>query len=413
MPALSLCFRIHQPYQFKNYGFNDIGKLHTYEDKVAMAAIMDELADNCYLPANRILLEQIKKTKGKFRFAFSISGTTLELFEEFRPDLINSFRQLVKTGCVEILGETFYNSLSWIHSENEFERQVKKHEALVKRTFDYEPVVFRNTELLYNNEFAKYIAALGYRGLVTDGNSNILEGRSPNQVYAAPDNGDFGILLRNAELSEDIACWFGKAKGSRYALTAEKFAERVFHNNTDNSCSINAFLDYETFGIHKTAGNGIFRFLEEIPHAILVNPRYSFKTPAESLDHCYPKDIYDVPGIISINSGTAETELWHDNIRQNNLIKKLYKLENLVQEAEDDRILNTWGKLQSADHFCFIEGCSQGEKDMYRFINKTGYTIEKYKQFSNILTDFEILLIRNNVEKNRSRFSQYLSSMLF
>lgn len=413
MPSLSLCFRIHQPYQFKSYGFNDIGKLHAYEDKVAMASIMNDLAENCYLPANKILFEQLKKEKGKFRVAFSISGTTLELFEEFRPDLIKSFRQLVQTGCVEILGETFYNSLSWLHSKTEFDRQVKKHDALIKEMFDYEPVVFRNTELIYDNELAKHVAVMGYKGLMTDGNQNILKGRSPNQAYAAPDNGDFGILLRNAELSEDISCWFGKAKASRYALTAEKFAERIFNCHPGNSCSINVFLDYETFGIHKTAQNGIFRFLQEIPGYVLTNPHYNFKTPVEALDLCYPKDIYDVPSTTSMADNMNKSEDWYSNIKQNNILKKLYKLENLVTETDDERLINTWGKLQSADHFSFIEDCSRSEKDMYRFINQTGYSIEKYKQFSNILTDFEILLIKNNVEKNRSRFSQYLNTMLF
>lgn len=413
MPSLSLCFRIHQPYQFKNYGFNDIGKLHTYEDKVSMSGIMDELAENCYLPANKILLEQLKKGKGKFKVAFSISGTTLQLFEEFRPDLVRSFRELVQTGYVEILGETFYNSLSWLYSKTEFNRQVKKHEVLIREMFDFEPLIFRNTELMYDNELAKHLAELGYKGMITDGNYNILKGRTPNQTYAAPDNGDFGILLRNAELSEDIACWFGRAKGSRYALTAEKFAERVFNNHTTNSCTVNIFLDYETFGIHKTAQNGIFRFLEEIPGAILANPQYSFKTPFEAMDHCYPKDIYDSPSVTTMNNDSNENSTWCENIKQNNILRKLYKLENLVTETDDEKLINTWGKLQSADHFNFIRGRRQDEADIYKFTNQTKDSIEKYQQYANILTDFEISLIKNSVEKNRSRFSHHLSSMLF
>lgn len=413
MPSVSLCFRIHQPYQFKEYGFNDIGQLHTYEDKVAMAAIMDNLADNCYLPANTILLDQVKKSAGKFRFAFSISGTTLELFEQFRPDLIKSFRKLIETGCVEILGETYYNSLSWLHSETEFNRQVKKHDELVKELFGIEPFVFCNTELVYDNNLAKHIAGLGYKGIIGEGNSNILKNRSPNQTYASPDNGDFGIMLRNAALSNEIAGWVGKAKGSLYTLTAEKFSNRVFYNHPEDSCSINLFLDYETFGIHKTSQTGIFNFLEELPVAILSNQHYCFKTPVEVLDKCYPKDIYNVPGITSLQGNSTDTGKWTENLKQNNILKKLYKLERMVTDSNDERILDTWGKLQSADHFSFIPGNHRSTGEIYQLKNPLRTSEEEYQQFVNILTDFEILLIKKNVEKNRSWFSNQVFAMLF
>jgi alpha-amylase len=412
MPSVNFCFRIHQPYQFKSYCFNDIGRLHLYEDKAAMAHIMDELAERCYLPANKILLEQIKKANGKFKIAFSISGTTLELFEQFRPDLVTSFKQLVQTGCVEILGETYYNSLSWLHSKTEFDRQVKMHDELVKKLFDTEPLVFRNTELIHDNELAKHIAGMGYKGMITEGINEVLNGRSPNQTYAAPGNGDFGLLLRNTELSDDIAGWIGKARGSRYALTAEKFADRVFHNHPGNSCSINLFLDYETFGIHKT-GPGIFKFLEELPGAVLSNNRYSFKTPAEALDDCYPKDIYDVPQTASMGDDLDAGRKYCIGVKQNNILKKLYKLEKLVSETGDERLLKTWGKLQSAEHFCFIEGYGQQNMQVYQFTDHVNYTVEKYRQIVNILTDFEISAITSDVEKNRSRFSRQLSYMLF
>ncbi len=413
MPSISFCFRIHQPYQFNQYAFTDIGMQHTYEDKAAMSVIMNNLADTCYLPANKILLDQIKHTKGKFRFAFSISGTTLELFQQFRPDLINSFRQLIETGSVEIVGETYYNSLSWLHSKNEFNRQVKKHEELVNRLFGTEPVIFCNTELIYNNELANHIAALGYSGIIAEGKDTILNGRSPNQTYAAPDNGDFGILLRNAELSNDIAGWIGKAKGSRYILTAEKFADRVFQNYPQDSCSINIFLDYETFGIHKTAQTGIFRFLDELPAAILSNKNYCFKTPAEVLDHCYPKAIFKVPGTISLESNSDETGVWNEQVIQNNILKKLYKLEDLVMAGGDEKMINTWGRLQSVDHFSFIQGYFRSKGEIYQLKNPALTDCESYQQIVNIVTDFEISLIKNDLEKNRNGFSYRLNSLLF
>lgn len=413
MPSISFCFRIHQPYQFKQYAFNDIGQLHVYEDKVAMAAIMDNLADNCYLPANNILWDKIKEQKGKFRFAFAISGTTLELFDQFRPDLINSFRQLIDTGCVEILGETYYNSLSWLFSKKEFDRQVKKHDELVKKLFGVEPQVFCNTELIYDNELAKHMNTLGYTGILSEGNAAVLNGRSPNQTYVAPDNGDFGLMLRNAELSKDIAGWIGKAKASRYTLTAEKFADRVFHNYPNGSCNINIFLDYETFGIHKTSQTRIFSFLDELPEAILANTDYSFKTPAEVLDNCYPKAVYDVPGPISLENDSPETDTWIENIKQNTVLKKLYKLESIVTVCDDERMIDIWGKLQSIDHFSFIKGYHRSKGEIYQLKNPTKPALESYQQLVNILTDFEISLFKNDLEKSRTVFRLQLNTLLF
>jgi alpha-amylase len=412
MPSLNICFRIHQPYQFKHYGFCDIGQLHDYEDKVAMAVIMDNLANNTYLPANKILLQQVKAAKGKFRFAFAISGTTLKLFELYRPDLIKSFKTLTDTGCVDIVGETYYNSLSWLHSKKEFDRQVMMHDDLVKDLFGIAPTVFCNTEMIYDNGLAKHIASLGYGGIICEGNTALLNGRSPNQTYAAPDNGDFGIMLRNAELSNDIAGWTGRAKGARYALTATKFADRVFHNFPQDSCNINIFLDYETFGIHKTEQTGIFYFLDGLPAAILANKNYSFKTPAEVLDHCYPKAIYDVPGNTSMECISENCD-WCERARENNILQKLYKLEILVNECDDKRMQDTWGKLQSVDHFAFIPGYHRNQGAIYQLKHPALTPAESFHQFVNILTDFEISLMQHDLEKNRGRFSYHLNSLLF
>jgi alpha-amylase len=254
--------------------------------------------------------------------------------------------------------------------------------------------------------------SLGYKGMLIDGAAAILNGRSPNQTYAAPGNGDFGLLLRNAGLSEDIACLIGKGKGSRYELTAEKFADRVFNDHKNDSCSINLFLDYETFGIHKT-GPGMFKFLEEIPAAILSNVAYSFKTAVEALDSCYPKDIYDVPMPVSISDDPGINYRFCENIKQNELLRKLYRLGKLVYEADNSRVLSTWGKLQAAEHFCFIEGSRSSEMHSYHFTDQVNYTIEKFQQIANILADFEISLLTDYAEKNRGRFRRQLSTMLF
>ncbi len=413
MPSVSLCFRVHQPYRLKQYEFNDIEMLHHYEDTAANEAAINAVSDECYLPANEIILAQIKKTAGKFKVAFSISGTVVELLQQYRPDVIASFKQLTETGSVEILAETYSNSLCWLHSKKEFATQVEKHGALIKKIFEVEPAVFRNTELIYSNELAKFIADLGYKGIFCEGLSKILKGRTANQTYATRCNGDFGVLLRNAELSNDIAFRFGATGWSQHPLTAQKFAAWLHAYNAEDTGNINLFFDYETFGIHKKGSTGIFKFLEHLPNELLAKHDFCFKTPAEVLDTYYPKDIYDVPDTISWEDKTNDCCLWGENVMQHNSIRKIYRLENMVLKSGDERIINIWRRLQAVDYFYFMCLQRRCEGDAYDLLNPFSSSKEAFQTYNTILTDFEIAVIKQGLAKNQHQFSNQIQSNLY
>ena len=303
MPSVSLGFKVHIPYRLKRFIPGEVGTYGNWFDEQAGKEAVDKLSDECYLPANRIIHSLIKQHNSDFKIAFSFSGTALELLQRHRPDVLRSFSQLVNTGCVEIFSETYYHSLSWLYSKNEFKRQVRKHDDLIKLVFGIEPAVFRNTELIYSNELARFIADLGYKGILCEGLERILKGRTPNQIYAAPDpdgyQDDFGLLLRNVRLSDDIAFRFDDPTWNEQPLTADKYAQWL-HDQKENMCNINLFFDYETFGIHKKHSSGIFEFLKHLPAAILANKDWKFTTPSGALESCYPKDIYNVPKIILV-----------------------------------------------------------------------------------------------------------------
>lgn len=404
MSAATLYFKIHQPYRLKKYGFTDIDTVHTYIDAQATEAAINIVSDECYLPANKILLELLRENNGKFKIAFSISGTTLELLEKHRPDVLKSFRQLTRTGFVEILAETYYNSLSWLHSKKEFERQIKLHDAIVKRLLGVESSVFRNTELIYNNNLAKFIKQLGYKGILCEGLYRILNGRTANQVYAAPDNGDFGLLLRNVNLSDDIAFRFGEMSWSEFPLTAEKFAGWL-HFHAEDTSNINIFLDYETFGIYKKEESGIFEFLKYLPAAILAREGMEFSTPSEALERFYPADIYDVPETISWEDKSKENCVYCENMQQNNMLKKVYSLANLVYAGNNETMLETWGKLQCAEYFYYMSGDKKCSDAHPCITNPFDCSEAAYRNYSNILTDFEITLIKNGLEKYKKQKS--------
>lgn len=395
MTSVCLYLKVHQPYRLKKYQPKDIDIIHCYEDAEADKQSIDLVADKCYLPANEILYRSIKKCKGKFSISFSISGTTLELLTKYRPDVIDSFKKLVATGSVEILAETFYHSLSFLHSKKEFRRQVEKHSALVKEIFGAEPVVFRNTELIYNNELAGFIASLGFKGLLCEGVERILKERSPNRLYAAPANGDFSLLLRNTALSDDIAFRFDDVNWSEHPLTAEKFAAWV-HAYPEDTDVINLFMDYETFGIHKNEESGIFDFLDALPLSILTNNKFQFSTPSAVFDEYYPIDIYNVPQTISWEDKSDVSCVWSRKTMQNNTLKKIYALEKMVMNSNCSKAIDMWGRLQAADHFYYMTDESS-EPYNSKYHNPFCSAEEASRNYNNILIDFEISLIKNNI----------------
>ena len=400
MSSVTLFFKVHQPYHLNSFAVKDISVQHSYVDVEATKNALDAAADNCYLPVNEILLEQLRKQEGKFKICFSISGVTLEMMEQFHPDVLESFRQLVRTGYVEILAETYYNSLSWLHSKKEFEREIDKHAAIVKRLLGTEPEVFRNTEMIYNNELAKFIAGLGYKGILCEGLQRILNGRSPNHVYTAPDNSGFGILLRNVNLSDDIAFRFDDAGWNEHPLMADKFAQWI-HQHSEGDSNINLFMDYETFGTHKKEPTGIFEFLKALPDEVLANPLFSFTTPSEVLYNNYPKDMYDVPQTISWEDKPADNCVWCENMQQNNALKKVYSLSNAVKASGSENVMDTWGRLQAADYFYYM---FEGKKSL---LPNSPYlsTENAYSNYLNILADFEVTLIKYHLEKYKNQHS--------
>ncbi|MEP6749245.1 MAG: glycoside hydrolase family 57 protein [Bacteroidota bacterium] len=411
MPSVSLYCKVHLPQALNRYSSGNIGSGAEYFNTVADEAAVNQLADACYLPANKLMLSLIENYKGEFRLAYSISGTTLELLMRYRPDVIKSFQLLAQTGCVEFLAETYYNSLSWLHSKKEFQYQVEKHAALIKNLFGVKAVVFRNTELIYNNDLAKYIAAMGYKGIISESVDRILNGRSANQIYTAPGVDNTRILLRNVSLSDDIAFRFGSVHWNEHPLTAEKYAGWI-HDHKDE-CNINILLDYETFGIHKKQDSGIFDFLENLPAAILAGKNWKFTTPSEALEQCSPNDEYNIEETISWKDKEIECCVWCENTQQNNMLKKVYSLENMVHKNGNEAEISEWRQLQSADYFYHMSGERRTADDAYQYLNPFDSAEEAYQNYVNIITDFEIKLIEKGLSKFKDENQHTINTSLY
>ena len=219
--SICLYFQVHQPTRLRLYRFFDIGKDSHYYDDFANRTVIRRTVQDCYLPMNAILLDLLKTHKGKLKLAFSISGSTLELFERYAPEVIDSFKALADTGWVEFLCETYYHSLASVASQAEFKHQVLKQKDKIEQLFGVKPVTFRNTELIYSDSIGAAVYDMGFKTMLTEGAKQVLGWRSPNYVYSCASQPKLNLLMRNYSLSDDIAVRFSNTSWDVWPLTAE------------------------------------------------------------------------------------------------------------------------------------------------------------------------------------------------
>ncbi len=393
MVSICLYFHVHQPYRLAHYNVFDIGNHSNYFDDAKNEAVIHKVAEKCYLPTNKLLLKLIKKYKGKFKVSFSITGTIIEQFEKWAPEVLDSFKDLAETGCVEFVGETYYHSLAFLFSKKEFREQVELHNAKIKELFNQEPRVFRNTELIFNNSLARYVENLGYKGVLAEGADHVLGWRSPNFVYSPVSTSKIKALLKNYKLSDDIAFRFGNKGWSEFPLTVDKYVSWINSIN-GNGHVVNLFMDYETFGEHQWADTGIFEFLEHLPDAVLSHPDNDFKTVGEVVDSYEPVGNIDVHNFVSWADLERDLSAWLGNPIQDNAAKALYALEDAVKKTNDSKLLDDWRKLTTSDHFYYM--CTKwfNDGDVHKYFNPYDSPYEAFISFMNVINDI-IIRIRS------------------
>lgn len=393
MPSVCLYFQLHQPLRIKKYRIFDIGVDDNYfndgsDSNLNNRKILEKVAHKCYFPTNALLLELLKEHP-EFKVSFSISGILLKQLEEFLPAILDSFKKLVDTGRVELLSETSHHSLSFIYSPAEFRRQVQLHRKKLKELFGVDPKVFRNTELIFNNNLAYEVEGLGYDGILAEGADHILGWRSPNFLYRPKGSKKIKALLKNYRLSDDIAFRFSERSWSEYPLTAEKFAGWIDALNGSGEV-INLFLDYETFGEHQWAESGIFEFLKHLPKEILKHPDNNFITPSEAVEKYEARDEIDMPQFVSWADTERDLSAWISNPMQADALKKLYELENKLLELDDPKLLEDWRRLTTSDHFYYM--CTKwfSDGDVHKYFNPYETPYEAFISYMNVLTDLKL-----------------------
>ena len=386
--SICIYFQIHHPERLRKYQFFDIGKKHNYFDNYANRSELEDLAENCYLPANALLLDLIKKYEGKFKVAFSISGSAIDQLEMHTPEVIRSFQELAKTGQVEFLAETYSHSLASLSEDtDEFELQVKRHSTAIKELFGKKPVTFRNTSLIYSDKIGKRVADLGFKTMLTDGAKHVLGWKSPNFVYKNALDENLNLLLKNSKLSDDIAIRFSDKNWSEYPLTSEKYADWVSHSLQDTEV-LNLFMNYEVIGHYNRAESGIFNFLRYFIQQIAENPNYQFLLPKEVTKKHTAKDILPVPYPISWTDEERDITSWLGNELQKEAFTELFKIQPLVKKKKNAELNEDYSRLQASEHFYFMRTKLFSGADYHKYILPYESPYEAFINYMNVLSDF-------------------------
>lgn len=388
MTDVCFYFEVHQPIRLRRIHLFNAPEGFDYWDHVTNRAIFDRVSDKCYIPTNKLLLDLIKRHGGAFKVSYSLSGTFVEQARMFRPDVLDSFRALAATGCVEFLDETYYHSLVGLwEDQSELKEQIQAHRELMQKEFGVTPTFYRNTELIYDNRIAKTIEGLNYVGIATEGTERILDWRSPNHVYKPSHAGaNLKVLLKNYRLSDDIAFRFSTGPSwPEWPLTAPKYAQWLSEQKGD---TINLFMDYETFGEHNWPESGIFQFLEHMPGEALKRG-VGFSTPSEVAKKYEAVGEIEVPFAISWADSERDVSAWLHNEMQQQCFNTLRDLAPYVRELNDPTVTHAWRLLQTSDHVYYCTTKHMGDQDIHMYFSPYDSPYQAFINYMNCIVDLK------------------------
>ncbi len=352
MKSVCFYFKIHQPFRLKRYRFFDIGNDHYYYDDFANDEIINRIAEQSYIPMANTLLEMIQNSGGEFKCAISISGTAIEQLQLYVPEFIDLLKKLADTKCVEFMSGTYSHSLASLEDPEEFMREVKMHDNLIRRQFGVRPKVFANTELIYDDDISLLLTAMDFKACLTEGTKHVLGWKSPNYLYNSSVAPDLKLLLTNSKLSRDITENFNNTEWDEYPLTADKYVDWIAALPEEEQI-VNLYLTMDTFGTFLPADTGIFDFLKALPR-FGKEKGVKFSTPSEVVKRLKPVAELNIPYPISDVDEARDVSAWKGNALQREALAKLYAIGERVNHCTDRRLKQDWEYLQSSDHFYYM-----------------------------------------------------------
>ena len=352
MKTICLYFEIHQIIHLKRYRFFDIGTDHYYYDDYENERSISDIAERSYMPALNTLHDMIRDNGKFFKVAFSLSGTGLEQLEYHAPQVLAKLQQMNETGCVEFLAEPYSHGLSSLANEETFALDVKKQVAKINEYFGQKPKVLRNSSLIYSDDIGGQVAAMGFKGMLTEGAKHVLGWKSPHYVYNCAIAPNLKLLLRDVELSDDISLRFNNSEWDGYPLFADNYIQRIADFPEEEQV-INIFMELSALGIAQPLSSNILEFIKALP-ACAKEKGITFSTPTEICMKLNSVSALDVPDTLSWVDEERDVSCWLGNPMQREAFNKLYSVADRLRIANDPRINQDWDYLQASNNFRFM-----------------------------------------------------------
>ena len=379
MKNICFCFQMHSPYRLKRYRFFEIGNDHYYYDDMATEEHINWLVETSFMPLCQTIRDMINLSKGKFHCALSVSGTMLEMFEQFNPEMIDILKELAASKCVEFLATPYSYSLASEYNESEMKEQFKKQSALLENVLGVKPQVVFNTELLYTDETAYNLNKLGYKLIMTEGAKHILSWKTPNKMYQSAATPKMKVLLRNTNLSDELSFHFSDPNWSNFPIDAEKYANQL-NALPEGEDIINIWVGADTFGVRQNAGTGIFDFLKALPYYALER-EMGFLTPSEAAKKLAAEDVVSAPYPLTWSGEAKDLSIYAGNDLQQEAIHKLFAVAERVHLCQDKNLKTNWMRLQDVNYLHNMNHIDQGETQY-----ESAY--DAFINYMNILSDF-------------------------
>lgn len=380
---LIMYFQVHQPLRLRQFNFFDLGTQAPYFSEELNRQIVERVAAECYLHTNTMLLRLLAMHKN-LHLTFSISGVLIDQLEAHAPEVLDSFRFLALTGQVEFLVETNHHSLACMIPGDEFEKQVDIHRKKIATLFECEPTVFRNTELIYNDEIGARVHKLGFKGVMIEGAERVLGSRSPHHLYRHPKQEDLILFPRNYRLSDDIAFRYIQQNNH---LSADQYLQWL-QAMPSTEQAVTVAMDYETFGEHFKRTDGILVFLEELLIKIAGQSEIEMTTPSKLMTFASAAGTLSVPEYCSWADHERDLSAWLGNEMQRDAFENLIKLEPLVRKVNDARTTEIWRMLQTSDHFYYMSTKGDSDGGVHAYFSPYPSPYEAFINYMNVISDF-------------------------
>lgn len=374
--AVTFYFQVHQPYRVRPYRFAEVGTSEAIDwyDDWLNEDVVKRVAKLCYLPMNEQLRRAIEDTGGAFKGAFSISGTALRQFEQWAPEVLESFAGLVDTGCVEMLCETSRHSLAALGSPDEFAAQVAEQRALLERHFGVRPTTFRNTELIVDPSVARQVRDLGFELLVGEGADDLL-GRDgdafrdhPGRLYEVAGAEGLPLFLRDYEYSDDVAFRFSNPSWDEHPLFAPTYL-RWLEELPEERQVVGLFMDYETFGEHQPASTGVFEFMGEFLRLAAEGEALEFVAPRDLVGRVEQGPALPYPRPFSWADAERDLSAWLGNHMQRAAFDAIYGMRDAVLASGDAGLIEAWRDLTTSDHVYYMSTKFASDGDVHEYFS--------------------------------------------